>query len=345
MSRCVGVGVIGYGWVARDHMVPAVAASPAAELVAVHDVRPVGHPAYVADLDAFLATPGLDAVYVATPNAAHRDPVEAVAGAGKAVLVEKPLAADLADAEAMVKACEAAGVVAGVAFDQRWHPAHRRAAELVAAGEVGTVTAVRIVYACWTGPDWSPDGRPHDNWRADPARAGGGAVLDLAPHGLDLVGTLLGGDDVTSLRALVQHRVHDYPVEDGGVLIGRTAGGVLVSLHVAYNTPEHLPRRRLEVVGTRNSLTAVDTLGQTPGGRLLLGDTEVPFDGATSPFRAQLDAFLPAVDGTAPWPYPMARDLRLHALLLHALDSAGTDTDTADTDTGADTADREAPCP
>ena len=319
-----GWGVAGCGWVARDHAVPGLLAA-GADVVALHD-RSTAAMARVpvaaqrcTDVEAFLAVPGLDAVYVATPNAAHRPLVEAAAAAGKAVLCEKPLAADLPDAEALVAACDAAGVLLGTAYDQRWHPAHVRLRELLP--ELGTVTAVRIVYCCWLPPDWTPDGRPHDNWRADPAVAGGGAALDLAPHGLDLVGTLLG-EDVEDLHALVQTRVQDYPVDDGALLHGRTAGGVLVDLHVAYNTPDALPRRRLEVVGTRGMAVAVDTLGQTAGGSLTVLEPEardVPF-GSASPFEAQFRAFSAAVDGDrTAWPYDAARDLRLHRLLLEAL--------------------------
>ena len=319
-----GWGVAGCGWVARDHALPGLLAA-GADVVALHDRSPDPmarmpvDAARCTDLDAFLATSGLDAVYVATPNAAHRPLVEAAAAAGKAVLCEKPLAADLPDAEALVKACDVAGVLLGTAYDQRWHPAHVRLRERLP--ELGTVTAVRIVYCCWLPADWSPDGRPHDNWRADPAVAGGGAALDLAPHGLDLVGTLLG-EDVTDLHALVQRRVQDYPVDDGALLQGRTAGGVLVDLHVAYNTPDALPRRRLEVVGTRGMAVAVDTLGQTAGGTLSLLTPEprhVPF-GSASPFEAQFRAFSAAVDGDrTAWPYEPERDLRLHRRLLEAL--------------------------
>jgi 1,5-anhydro-D-fructose reductase (1,5-anhydro-D-mannitol-forming) len=321
-----GWGVAGCGWVARDHALPGLLAA-GAEVVALHDRSPEAmarmpvEAARCTDLDAFLATPGLHAVYVATPNASHRPVVEAAAAAGKAVLCEKPLAADLPDADELVKACDAAGVLLGTAYDQRWHPAHVRLRERLP--ELGTVTAVRIVYCCWLPADWSPDGRPHDNWRADPAVAGGGAGLDLAPHGLDLVGTLLG-EDVLDLHALVQTRVQDYPVDDGALLHGRTAGGVLVDLHVAYNTPDALPRRRLEVVGTRGMAVAVDTLGQTAGGTLTIHGPEprdVPF-GRASPFEAQFRAFSAAVDGDrTAWPYDAERDLRLHRLLLEALSS------------------------
>jgi 1,5-anhydro-D-fructose reductase (1,5-anhydro-D-mannitol-forming) len=326
----VGWGIVGCGWVARDHLLPALRATPGLRLVAACDRDPAaaarladGSDALVTDdLDALLAAPGLGAVYVATPNAAHRPVVAAVAARGVPVLCEKPLAADVDDAAAIVAAC--AGTLAGTAFDQRFHPAHRRIAELVAAGALGTVTAVRIVYACWLPPDWSPDGRPHDNWRVDPARAGGGALVDLAPHGVDLVGALLG-DDLDTLHVALQRRVHPYPVDDGAVLAGRTAGGVLVSGHVAFNTADPLPRRRLEVVGTRAQLVAEDTMGQTAGGRLTLLDaatgapTAVEFDTATSPFAAQLAAFSAAVAGAADWPWPLERDLRLHRLLHDSL--------------------------
>ena len=345
--RQVGWGIVGCGWVARDHLLPGLLATPDARLVAACDRDPTAAARLAAagdtgalhdtgvlhatgtgilpttDLDALLAQPGLDAVYVATPNDAHCTVVEAVAARGVPVLCEKPLAADVDDAAAIVKSCR--GVLAATAFDQRFHPAHRRIAEIVAAGELGTVTAVRIVYACWLPPDWSPDGAPRDNWRIDPARAGGGALVDLAPHGIDLVGALLDGDDLDRLHVALQRRVHPYPVDDGAVLAGRTAGGVLFSGHVAFNTPDALPRRRLEVIGTRAQLVAENTMGQTAGGRLTQADCDgagkdVPFDTATSPFAAQLAAFSGAVAGSADWHWPLERDLRLHHLLHDAIE-------------------------
>ena len=341
LTRQVGWGIVGCGWVARDHLLPGLLATPDARLVAACD-RAAAAAARLAaagdagalddtgtnilpttDLDALLAQPGLDAVYVATPNDAHRMVVEAVAARGVPVLCEKPLAADVDDAAAIVESCR--GVLAATAFDQRFHPAHRRIAEIVAAGELGTVTAVRIVYACWLPPDWSPDGAPSDNWRIDPARAGGGALVDLAPHGIDLVGPLLDGDDLDRLHVVLQRRVHPYPVDDGALLAGRTAAGVLFSGHVAFNTPDALPRRRLEVIGTRAQLVAENTMGQTAGGRLTQVDSDgtakdVPFATATSPFAAQLAAFSAAVAGAADWPWPLERDLRLHHLLHDAIE-------------------------
>jgi len=340
-TTSVGWGVVGCGWVVRDHVLPGLLATLDARLVGACDrdlraadgvVAAAGGFA-TADLDVLLDWPDLHAVYVATPNHLHAAVVAAVAGRGIPVLCEKPLAADVAGARALVGAATAGGGLAGAAFDQRFHPAHRRIAELVAAGELGTVTAVRIAYGCWLPPDWSPPrrsdsaGGSYDNWRVDRARAGGGALVDLAPHGIDLVGALLG-DDLERLIVLTQHRVHDYPVDDGAVLAGRTDGGVLFSAHVSFNTADPLPRRRLEVIGTRAQLVAQNTMGQTPGGTLTRIDartgaaTDVPFDTVTSPFTAQLAAFGAAVAGTAPWPWPLDRDLRLHELLHAALEGS-----------------------
>lgn len=324
-------GIIGYGWVARDYMAPGIRQA-GHRLVAVCDPNPASREAAGSegarthsDISAFLADPEIEAVYVATPNHLHREAVEALARAGKPVLCEKPMAACLADAEAMVQAVESRKIFYGTAFDQRHHPAHRLIRERIAAGDLGTVTAVRIVYACWLGRDWSAAGQP--NWRIDAVQAGGGALIDLAPHGIDLVDFLLG-EPLTDITALTQTRVQDYAVDDGALLIGKTARGVLASLHVAYNCPDALPRRRLEVVGTKGMLVAENTMGQTPGGRLTLvdggtGRSElVAFDSEASPFTEQVRAFGSALRNPAERSaYSAARDLHTMRLVVEAYEA------------------------
>jgi predicted dehydrogenase len=189
----------------------------------------------------------------------------------------------------------------------------------MAEGRLGTVTAIRIVYACWLPADWAGD-----NWRIDPRRAGGGALFDLAPHGLDLCAYLLG-EPLVDVLAMGQARVHHYRVEDGALLMARSQSGVMVQMHVAYNCPETLPRRRLEVLGTAGQAIARDTMGQTPGGTLELIDAatgvaspvEVP-GAERSPFLNQVEAFADAVAGDRAFPFPPAGDLATMALLLKA---------------------------
>ncbi|WP_267357057.1 MULTISPECIES: Gfo/Idh/MocA family oxidoreductase [unclassified Methylobacterium] len=296
----VGWGIVGYGWVARDYMEPGIRAA-GHRLIAVCDPDPTSRAAAEqagarghADLAGLIAEPEVEAVYVATPNHLHRGAVEALAAAGKAVLCEKPMAATLADADAIARAVESQKILYGTAFDQRHHPAHRMIRAQVEAGRLGTVTAVRIVYACWLGRDWSEAGQP--NWRIDAAQAGGGALMDLAPHGIDLV-DFLTGEPITTIAALTQIKAQDYAVDDGALLIGQTAGGALASLHVAYNCPNALPRRRLEVVGTKGMLVAENTMGQTAGGSLTFIDgtsgraEPLAFDADSSPFTEQVRAF------------------------------------------------------
>jgi len=236
------------------------------------------------------------------------------AEAGTAVLCEKPIAAPLDQAEALVAA--ARDVTFGTAFDQRHHPAHRAIAGEIAANAIGQATAVRISYACWVHPHWQPPGHERaGNWRTDPQAAGGGAVIDLALHGLDL-GEMLVGEPLEKLHITLQRRVHDYPVDDGGMLTGRFAGGALFQSHVAYNCPEVLPRRRLEIVGDRGMIVALDTMGQSAGGSVTLtcgksGEARpIAFDASLSPFTAQAQAFAAAVRGQA-HDFCGRRDLRL----------------------------------
>ena len=333
----VGWGIAGCGWVARDYGAPAIATSGNGRLLALYDPDPAASQGIAPEdrdlvretsLDAFLRTPGLHAVYVAAPNHVHRKLVEAVSAAGCAVLCEKPMALDAADARAMVAACDRHRVFYATAFDQRFHAAHRHAASMIAEGAIGRPAALRIVYACWVGSSWSDD-----NWRIDPARAGGGALFDLAPHGLDLAAMLLG-EAIETAHVLGQHRVQDYAraggVDDGAMVVARTGAGVLVQLHLAYNCPEFLPRRRLEIVGERGQITLTDTMGQTPGGSLVLhtadGAREIAVPGiGRSPFAVQIEAFADHLLGVRPFGFTPAQDLHTMTLLASLRDAVVSD--------------------
>ena len=324
-------GIVGFGWVAQDYLAPALVEA-GDRLVAICDPDPRARNAARAldtrvheTLDELATDPYVEAVYVATPNDTHRALVETLAAAGKAILCEKPMAPTLADAHAMVDACRRAGIFYRTAFDQRHHPAHILLRDALSEGRIGLPTAVRIVYACWVGPDWA-DGSARENWRIDRARAGGGALIDLAPHGLDLA-TFLIGEPIVEIRALTQSRVQAYDVDDGAILIGRTAGGVLVTVHVAYNCPEGLPRRRLEIVGSTGMFVAQDTMGQTAGGHVTHIDgatgyvTPCPIENV-SPFVNQICAFGREFRKGVGSDAALAHDLHIAALVERAYANA-----------------------
>lgn len=288
-------GVAGCGWVARDFGAPGIGADRIVALLdpdAASRDRVAARPDAVStdDLHAFLAAPGLERVYVATPNHLHRAVAEAALAAGKAVLCEKPLAASAEDEAAMRDAALRHDGVLRTAFNQRHHPAHVALREHVAAGGLGQVVQARIHYACTAPPWWT-----QDDWHWDAARAGGGAVADLAPHGVDLIAHL-------TCTELVERHVHaqrslrdaDDPIEDGGVVVARYAPGDLLGVvQVSYVTPESYPRRRLELVGTDAMAIASDTMGQDPGGSVELVDardgsrTALAFDPTADPFARQ----------------------------------------------------------
>ncbi len=315
-------------------MLPALAACQSSRLVAVCDPNPsairqlfqtaaackLPPVEAFSDLSGFLAIPEIDAVYIATPNDTHRPLVERCAAAGKHVVCEKPMATTHRDALAMADACQKANIQYATAYDQRYHPLHQRLARMIRDGELGKVTQVRLHYACWLPEDWS-----NDNWRVDHERAGGGAGIDLAPHGIDLISHLLQ-DEWTNLTALQQRCVHQYAVDDGTVLLGKLGQGTLATLHVAYNCPEAFPRRQLDLIGTRAMARATDTMGQTPGGTLQLidssgGQKTWQEDQRTgrSPFLGQIETLSKAILLGEAFPGHASRDAQGLGLLLQAL--------------------------
>ena len=323
-------GIIGYGWVARDYMAPGIRSS-GGRVAAVCDPSPDAREQAQADgaqaygsVAAMLAAGGLDALYVATPNHLHADAIEQAADAGLPILCEKPLAENAKGLERIAAVAARGDVRMGTAFDQRHHPAHDIIRRRIAEGDLGTVTAIRIVYCCWVDPDWSRG--TGENWRADQTCAGGGAVLDLAPHGLDLA-QFLTGEPVEQLGMVLQRRIHDYPVEDGGMTTGRTASGVLFSSHTSYNWPEDLPRRRLEIAGTKAMIVASDTMGQDADGHMTRidaadGSSEtLGFDTKTTPFARQAEAFARFAEGEDAG-FDIARDIASARAFFAAFEGA-----------------------
>ena len=173
----IGIGVIGAGsMVARLAVLPAISASTRATLAAASSLSTppssVWSDVSVADYQAVLDHPDVDAVYIPLPNAMHEEWTIKAAAAGKHVLCEKPIAVSVQAAERMRKACDDAGVLLAEAwmtpFDPRWAEVMR----LASTGLVGAITEVRSTFTFTIGPEAS------DNYRWDPAQ-GGGALLDV----------------------------------------------------------------------------------------------------------------------------------------------------------------------
>lgn len=326
-------GIIGGGWIASDYFAPAFQYLPHAKLVALSELSPGRRQAIAtngglqtfADWREMLVRCQLDAVYIATPNDSHAEIFEGVAAAGLRVLCEKPIATNLTDLQRIRNCSRETPDFFQTAYDQRYHPAHLKLARRIAEGAVGTVTQIRMHYACWVAGDWNKV-TATDNWRIDPSRAGGGAGFDLLPHCLDLISTLVD-DSIADAHLFYQSRIHDYAVhqnvDDGALMALTTTGSILASIHVGYNCPEDQPRRRIEIIGTQGRVEANNTMGQDPGGELTwqLPDGVVhekfPPNVAAGPFVRQLDAISRMWLRKDQPRFPFERDLELAERLIH----------------------------
>jgi predicted dehydrogenase len=185
------LGFLGVGWIGRDRL-RALAASGAAEVAAVTDpaeaclreaLAEAPEAQVAGDLDALLAA-GVDGVVIATPSALHAEQAIAALEAGVAVFCQKPLARDAAETARVVDAARAADRLLGVDLSYRFTAAAQAVREQVAAGALGPVHAVDLVFHNAYGPDKS--------WFLDPRLSGGGCVIDLGIHLVDLLLWTLG---------------------------------------------------------------------------------------------------------------------------------------------------------
>jgi predicted dehydrogenase len=218
-ARRLRVALVGTGWI-MDFHARAVLEHPTAELVAAANWREPslrrlaerhGIGRITCDWRELAADPEVDAVVVGTPNALHAAQAIAFLEAGKHVLVEKPMARTLAEADAMVGAARRSGAWLMVAHCWRFHPDVLALRARVEAGELGEIVKTRG-YGAHAG--WGPSG-----WFTDPELAGGGALLDLGVHAIDTTRFLLGDPEPVRVCAVVGTRYGGYAVDDDAVLL------------------------------------------------------------------------------------------------------------------------------
>jgi predicted dehydrogenase len=193
MSEPVRVAVIGCGLVAQRSHLPAYQASDEADLVAVSSGRSetartaaeqFGARKVHATWQKAVADPEVEAVDICTPNALHAPIAIAAARAGKHVLVEKPMALSLDEADAMIAAAREAGVTLMVAHNLRFAPIYEQVKRIVAEGAIGMPLAARGVFM-HAGPDEFWGATSDWFWQAE--TAGGGALIDMGIHMIDLL--------------------------------------------------------------------------------------------------------------------------------------------------------------
>jgi len=177
------------------------------------------------DLDAMLADPEIDLLDLCLPSHLHRDITLRALAAGKHVLVEKPIALTVADADAMIAAAEAAGKLLMVAQVLRFWPEFAAIKDLLDSGECGALRGAHFKRVI-SRPDWSGD-----NWFADPDKTGG-AVVDLHIHDTDFVQYLFGKPAAVwstgslSPNGQVDYLVTEYQYPGRNICVSAQGGAV-----------------------------------------------------------------------------------------------------------------------
>jgi predicted dehydrogenase len=246
------VGILGAGMVARYHRQAVEAcADLGARLVGVGHPDPARADGIAADFGAprldpaaLIAHPAVDIVCICTPSGRHAAEAIAAARAGKHVLVEKPMALSLADADAMIAAAAESGVRLGVVLQRRAEPQFQRLRAAVAAGELGDLT-LGVLSMPYFRPQSYYD---QADWRGTWARDGGGVLMNQGIHLIDLLVWLMG--DPVAIHAEADTLAHAIEVEDTLAATLRFSSGALAAV-AATTAAEPGAPHRLEIYGTR----------------------------------------------------------------------------------------------
>jgi predicted dehydrogenase len=292
------VGLIGLGEIGQVHAI-AVGRSCSARLVAVADTAPELLPPFrgrdvscYSGADELIADPRVGTVCVCLPHHLHFPASMAAIQAGKNVLVEKPLAVSLDQAQQIVDAAAAAGVALGVSHNQIFYTPHVEAKRLIGTGAIGRPVLIRLRLGL--GPRWG-------GWRDSPGLTGGGLLADAGVHRLYLALHLFG-----PVREV--HAVLDAPGSRGetfAVVILEFGSGALGIIEANHHGPPGTFDDEIEITGSDATLRLAGieslSLGYRTGAALSMfrdrrwRDVPVGPDDWQTSVQASVAAYLDAV--------------------------------------------------
>jgi len=279
MNRRVKWGVIGSGGIARRRTIPeGIIPARNAHLVAVYGTNPMTNKEVAKEFNAIafdtvesLLGADIEAVYIASPVQAHVEQVRACAQAGKHILCEKPLGRSVAEAEEIVAVCRKANVQLGTAFMMRFQSQHQAVAKMITEGKLGKPVYARAQLSCWYPP--APKA-----FRQDPALGGGGSLIDMGSHCIDLLELFFG--PVKTVSCFINNTVHSYASEDSAVALLQFQNGATGSVDTFFCIQDNCSKNALELYGSKGSILATGTIGQGSQGRMIayLASDETAYD-------------------------------------------------------------------
>ena len=281
-------GVIGAGGIARFRTIPGLLQAEHAELTAVMTTtlekaqaiaEEFGAKRAYDSAEALIADPEVDAVYIATPVYLHLPEIKMAAAAGKQILCEKPLGLNAKEAQEAIAVCKAAGVKLSVGFMMRYGAHLNNMKTALAEGRLGRLVSGFCQFSCWMPP------RPGGYWCTTMAQAGGGPIMDMGIHLIDLI-HYVTGMKVTHVSAM-QERLHfdtpDYDVDDTSSVILRLENGAQFMVQTLFNVPDSAAAWRFDLFGSKGRILGDAIIGQEDCGQLravLLEAGDDPFGDA-----------------------------------------------------------------
>jgi len=268
MSTKLKWGVIGSGGIAGRRTIPeGITKAKNSELSAVFDINQQANAVVAEEYGAEQAAStnelletDVDAIYVATPANVHAEQVRACAEAGKHVLCEKPLGMTVAEAEGMIELCRQKGIKLGCAFMMRFVAQHQSALRLIKEGRLGLPVYARAQLSCWYPPI-------EGAWRQNPATGGGGSLIDMGGHCIDLLEMFFGR--IARVSCFINNSVHAYKSEDSATAMLFFENGALATVDTFFCIPDNSSKNVLELYGSKGSILADGTIGQGPAGRMV----------------------------------------------------------------------------
>lgn len=260
-------GILGAGGIADRRTMPGMQLAEHAEIVAVMEIDAAVAERLRAKYDAkraytdeaeLLRDPEIDAVYIASPIACHARQARMAADNGKHILIEKPLAMTSKEGEEIVEYCKSKGVKIAAGLMMRFGAYVQAMKKAIADGKIGDVVSCFAHFTCWY-PDIP------GAWRQTKASAGGGALMDMGVHCIDLI-RYVTGQNVKQVAAMHDTLSFNYEVEDSSTVLMRMENGALATVQSNFNIPDEAALWRLEFFGTRGRLAGNGVIGQIDGG-------------------------------------------------------------------------------
>ncbi len=259
-EKIINWGIIGAGDVAEVKSGPGFYKAPGSRLLAVmrrnadkaRDFarrHQVSH--WYDDAQALLNNPDIDAIYIATPPAQHKDYAIAALEAGKHVYIEKPVTLNAAECTAIIAARDKCQQKVCVAHYRRFLPCFIKMAELIHQGAIGKPLLARLDMLQPAASKLIA--QTEENWRVDPALSGGGLFHDLSPHQLDLILNWFG--PMTHASGFATNQAGLYPADDCVLGWARFASGVEFQGRWHFAVPAHEARDECEIIGTLGRVT------------------------------------------------------------------------------------------